>query len=130
MFRLVIFLISIGARGVRAICRRRADLVIENLALRQQVTALKIQRPRPMLDDADRAFWVALRGSWPGWAGHLVIVKTETVTKWSRDRFRRYWTKISRHRSASEQSGWRQRREPRNASIIPALEARGTAPKP
>ena len=45
MFRLLIFLVSLGAQGVRAICRRRADLVIENLALRQQVAALKMERP-------------------------------------------------------------------------------------
>ena len=43
---------------MRAMCRRRADRVIENLALRQQVTALKKERPplaeishiRPRLD--------------------------------------------------------------------------------
>lgn len=38
-------------------------LVMENLALRQQVTVLKKEWPRPVLDDADRAFWVALRPS-------------------------------------------------------------------
>ena len=53
MLRVLIFL---GARALRAMCRRRADLVIENLALRQQVTALKKERPRPRLDDDDRAF--------------------------------------------------------------------------
>ena len=39
----------------------RADLAIENLALRQQVAALKRKRPRPQLDDLDRAFWGVLR---------------------------------------------------------------------
>jgi hypothetical protein len=70
----------------------------ENLALRQQVTALKKERPRPPLEDVDRAFWVALRQSWPAWASRLVIVKADTVARWNRDRFRRYWAKISRHR--------------------------------
>ena len=82
----------------RAMCRRRADLVIENLALRQQVTALKKERPRPLLDDVDRAFWVALRTSWPSWASRLVIVNTDTVARWNRERFRRYWTRISSRR--------------------------------
>ena len=68
MLRVLIFLVSLGARAIRAMCRRRADLVIENLALRQQVTALKKERPRPPLEDTDRAFWVALRSSWPAWA--------------------------------------------------------------
>ena len=95
MLRVLIFLVSLGARALRASCRRRADLVIENLALRQQVTALKKERPRPPLEDVDRAFWVALRESWPAWASGLVIVKADTVAEWNRAGFRRYWTRIS-----------------------------------
>ena len=76
-------------------CRRRADLVIENLALRQQATALKKERPHPTLEDVDRAFWVALRESWRAWGSRLVIVKAGTVAEWNRVRFRRYWTRIS-----------------------------------
>ena len=79
-------------------CRRRADLVLENVALRQQVTALKKERPRPPLDDTERAFWVALRGSWPVWASRLLIVHADTVARWHRDRFRRYWAKLSQRR--------------------------------
>jgi hypothetical protein len=56
MLDAVIFLVSLGARAIMAICRRRGDLVLENLALRQQVTALKNKRPRPPLKDFDRAF--------------------------------------------------------------------------
>ncbi len=95
MLRLFVFLVSLGAHAIRAICRRRVDLVIENLALRQQVATLKKERPRGMLDDSVRAFWVALRSSWPGWAGRLVFVKADTVAKWHRERFRCYWTSIS-----------------------------------
>ena len=95
MLRALVFLVSLGARVIRAISRSRADLVIENLALRQQVTALKKARPRPPLDDVDRAFWVALRESWPPWASRLVIVKADTVAEWNRTLFRRYWTRIS-----------------------------------
>ena len=94
-----VFLVSLGARAIRAMCRRRADLVIENLALRQQVTALKQERPRPALDETDRAFWVALRSSWPAWASRLVIVNADTVARWHRERFRRYWAKLSRRRN-------------------------------
>ncbi len=98
MLRVLIFLVSLGTRVIRAVCRRRADLVMENLALRQQVTALKKEWPRPALDDVDRAFWVALRASWPTWASRLVIVNADTVARWHRERFRRYWAKISRRR--------------------------------
>jgi hypothetical protein len=89
MLRVLIFLVSLGVRSIRAMCRRRADLMIENLALRQQVTALKNERPRPTLGDTDRAFWVALREAWPGWASRLVLVKADTVARWNQDRFRR-----------------------------------------
>ena len=98
MLRVLISLVSLGARAIRAMCRRRADLVIENLALRQQLTALKKERPRPPLEDTDRAFWVALRSSWPAWASRLVIVNADTLARWNRDRFRRYWARISRRR--------------------------------
>ena len=47
MLDVVVFLVSLGVRVIRAMCRRRADLVLENVALRQQVTALKKERPRP-----------------------------------------------------------------------------------
>ena len=41
MIRIAVFLLKLIVRGLRAACRSRADLVIENLALRQQVTALR-----------------------------------------------------------------------------------------
>ena len=87
-------------RGLRGRTRRRADLVIENLALRQQVTALTQARPRLRLDDVDRAFWVALRHSWPRWTSRLLIVNPDTGTRWHRDRFGRSLTKISQRRQA------------------------------
>ena len=95
MLDVVVFLVSLGVRVIRAMCRRRADLVLENVALRQQVTALKKERPRPPLEDTERAFWVALRGSWPVWASRLLIVHADTVARWHRDRFRRVRSKYS-----------------------------------
>ena len=92
----LVFLISLGAYAIRALFLSRADLLTENLALRQQVAVLKRQRPRPPLDDVDRAFWVALRTSWPGWASRILVVAPDTVAKWSRERFRRHWAKLSR----------------------------------
>ena len=92
--RLFVAIVTIIIQGVQALSRSRKDLVLENLALRQQVTTLKRKRSRPHLDDTDRGFWVAVREAWPGWAGRLVIVTPETVVKWHRQRFRRYWTRI------------------------------------
>ena len=56
MLRLLMFLMTLSVRVLRAIFRSREELLIENLALRQQVAALKKERPRPMLDDLDRTF--------------------------------------------------------------------------
>jgi putative transposase len=62
------------------------------------VAALRKERPRPALDDLDRAFWVALRASWPGWTRRLVIANPDTVAKWNRERFRRCWAKLSQQK--------------------------------
>lgn len=96
MLRLFFLLVTVVVRVLRVASRARSDLVLENIALRQQVGVLKQKRPRPHLDEADRAFWVAMRMAWRGWARLLVIVEPETVVKWHRQRFRRHWTKLSR----------------------------------
>ena len=41
MLRLLLFLMPLSVRALRAIFRTRGGLLIENLALRQQVAALK-----------------------------------------------------------------------------------------
>ena len=47
--------------------RSRDDLMLENLALRQQLLALHSKRPRRRLGSVDKVFWVALRKLWSGW---------------------------------------------------------------
>jgi len=84
MWQAFIFLLTLLVRLLRATCKSRDELVLENLALRQQVTALKLGRHRPKLNDADRAFWIALRKTWANWTSRLVIVKPETVVDWQR----------------------------------------------
>jgi len=81
MWHAFIFLITLGVRLLRAACQSRDELVLENLPLQQQVTALKLERHKPRLHDADRAFWIALCRSWSNWASRLVIVKPETVLR-------------------------------------------------
>ena len=72
--------------GWRAgVFRSRADLILENLALRQQLLALHAQRPRPRLGSLDRLFWVTLRRLW--WRKPLVVVTPETVVRWHRTGF-------------------------------------------
>ncbi len=82
----------------RALFVGRANLALENLALRQQVAALKRERPRPPLDDSDRAFWVALKDQWSRWSDHLILVTPGTVVRWHRASFGKHWGRISRRR--------------------------------
>ncbi len=85
MFRLSILFTTILVSALRAVLRSRSDLVLENIALRQQVEALKRRRRRPQLDDADRAFWLAMRSAWRGWAARLILVQPDTVVRWHRE---------------------------------------------
>jgi putative transposase len=79
--------------------RSRRDLVLENLALRQQLSVLRRLRPKPQFAAADRLFWVALQRVWHGWQKALILVQPETVVRWHRAGFKLYWTWLSRHRS-------------------------------
>jgi hypothetical protein len=63
MLRLFLLLVTVVLRVLRVAGRSRSELMLENIALRQQVGVLKQKRSRPRLDDACRAFWVAMRCS-------------------------------------------------------------------
>jgi len=59
--RIVLQLMQMMLALVKVLMASRMELAFENLALRQQVAALKRERPRPLLTDFDRLFWIALR---------------------------------------------------------------------
>ena len=82
----------------------RADLVIENLALRQQLAVLAHTGRRGRVTGANRLFWVTLRRLWTRWSDVLVFVKPETVIQWHRAGFRRYWTWLSRRQRTGRPS--------------------------
>src|SRR5580658_5497474 len=71
--------------------RSRAGLVVENLALCQQLAVLRRRRPRPQLRPIDRAFWVMLSRTWSRWSEALAIVKPTMVIGWHRRGFARFW---------------------------------------
>ncbi len=56
---------------LRDLFRARQDLLLQNLALRQQLLVLERQVrqkvKKPEFRDRDRAFWVILSRFWPGW---------------------------------------------------------------
>jgi putative transposase len=92
VFALLVALI--GAAG--SALRSRANLAIENLALRQQLAVLRRRRPRPPLAWTDRLFWIGLSRTWARWRSALAIVRPDTVVRWHRGAFRRFWTRRSR----------------------------------
>ena len=87
---------------VRLLSARRS-LLLENLALRQQLAVLKRQHPRPRLDLVDKLFWVAVRRFWSGMAtiphcgharnggalaqGRIPYIYTNTARAFLRGRF-------------------------------------------
>jgi transposase InsO family protein len=78
--------------------RPRADLVLENLALRQQLGVLRRAVKRPKVTDSDRLLWLMLRRLHAGWSGLLAIVSPDTVLRWHKAGFRALWRSKSAHR--------------------------------
>src|ERR1035441_4339911 len=78
--------------------RLRRSLLLENLALRQQLTVLKRKHPKPKLRVLDKLFWVLARRCWSAWKESLIVVTPETVVRWHRTGFRLYWRFISKVR--------------------------------
>jgi len=76
----------------------RSDLLLENLALRQQLAVLERRCSRPRFSTPDRLFWVILRRLWPDWRRVLILVQPETVILWHRAGFKLYWKWLSRNR--------------------------------
>lgn len=90
--------VQLVLRTLRGAARGRGDLLLEHLALRQQ---LAMYERRPTIRDGDRVFWSLLAGRWPSWREAVVVVSPETVLRWHRAGWRRYW----RWRSRSERAG-------------------------
>jgi transposase InsO family protein len=73
-------------------------LLLEILALRQQLAVLNAKRLAPKLRSSDKAFWLVLRQLWPLWKRALVLVQPETVVRWHTSLFAFHWSWISRKR--------------------------------
>jgi transposase InsO family protein len=95
-----LFMSLLGA--LRSAFRTRAELALENLALRQQLANLRHTSGRPRIRMADRAFWLVLSRLWSRWSDVLVIVKPDTVVRWHRAGFRLFWRWKSRSRTPAE----------------------------
>ena len=61
------------------------------LALRQQLAMLKQSVKRPRVSTIDRVFWVLFSRYVDGWRAMLHALHPDTVVRWQRESFRRYW---------------------------------------
>src|SRR3954452_663815 len=82
-------------RFVRLLLSGHQAVALENAALRMQIAAFQRKRKRPLLTTLDRIFWVALRSVWSGWRHPLLYVQADTVVRWQRERFRKFWARLS-----------------------------------
>ena len=83
-----------------ALCsfKSRHQLELQNLALRQQLAMLKRSVKRQRVSVVDRLFWVLFSKYVDGWRAMLHALHPDTVVRWHREGFRRYWRWNSRHR--------------------------------
>jgi hypothetical protein len=71
--------------------QKDSDLALENLAFRQQLSILKRHKKRPQIRTKDRLFWIMLCRFWSNWQPPLIVVKPETVIRWHRKGFNRFF---------------------------------------
>jgi hypothetical protein len=73
------FLLSVLVWFLRAVLRSRGAVVLENLALRQQLATYSRGHKRPQVKPEERLFWAVLWKVWPGWRSAWLMVKPATV---------------------------------------------------
>jgi transposase InsO family protein len=107
-------------RSIVLICGGHRAIVLEHLALRQQLAVLTRPAKRPQLRSMDRLFWILLAKGWQDWRSALIVVRPDTVIRWHRQWLRRHWTRRSQRRPG----------RPTTNSTIRALVSTMTAANP
>jgi hypothetical protein len=93
MFALFCFVLAVLASPFKS----KSRLEAENVALRHQLTVLRrMVRSRARLTNNDRWFFVQLYRWFPSILQVLTIIRPETLVRWHRAGFRRYWRWKSR----------------------------------
>jgi hypothetical protein len=90
------FLLPLLVWSLRAVLRPRAALVLENLALRQQLATCARGHKRLQVRSEERLFWAVLSRVWRDWRSSLLVVKPATVIAWHQRLSRGYWRWRSR----------------------------------
>jgi len=81
---------------LRLIFRSKRNIVLENIALRQQLAIQQRSIKQPKISNTDRLFWIWLLRIWKNWRSALFIAKPETAIGWHRKGFKYYWRRKSR----------------------------------
>src|SRR5262245_4092700 len=93
MVALIFFLLRLGG----SLFKPKSRLEAVNAALRQQLIVLQRQvRGRVRFTNSDRLFFIQLYRWFPSVLKAMTIVRPETVMRWQRAGFRRYWRWKSR----------------------------------
>ena len=94
MVALIFFLLNL----VASLFKPKSRLAAENAALRQQLVVLQRQvRGRVQFTNSDRLFFIQLYRWFPSVLKAMTIMRPETVMRWQRAGFRRYWRWKSRN---------------------------------
>ena len=100
MIALIQFVLAMLAAPFRS----KSQLEAENAALRQQLVVLQRKvKGRVALSNGDRLFFVQLYRWFPSILYILTIIQPETLVRWHRAGFRRYWRWTSRRRGGRPQ---------------------------
>jgi putative transposase len=98
IFATMFNLFRLWFEAIPRVFRTRRSLMLENLALRQQLAVLKRKHPRPKLGPLDKLFWVLARRFWSQWKEALFLVLPETVVRWHQAGFKLYWAMLCKVR--------------------------------
>jgi hypothetical protein len=94
MAALIVFLLNL----VASLFKPKSQLEAENAALRQQLIVLQRQvRGRVQFTNRDRVFFIQLYRWCPSVLKAMMIIRPETLVRWHRAGFRRYWRCKSRN---------------------------------
>ncbi len=90
---------SLATGAISDLLKNKADLMVENAILRQQLIVLKRSVKRPQFTEGDRILLTLLSWLTGFWQSALHLMQPETVLRWHRDLFRRYWKLKSKPKS-------------------------------
>jgi hypothetical protein len=82
---------SVTGGVIADLTRSRAELIAENVLLRQQLIVASRGVKRPGFRGYERGLLVLLARFLPRWPDALLLVKPETVLRWHRAGFRLFW---------------------------------------